>query len=141
METYVGKGSTGGCASSLTGLSRMISLSARAGCSIDSIVDQLKSCPTCPSYSVRRATKHDTAPGNCCPTAIGEALMSMWKEMQSEICSDEEEIKSELVMNTKEEIREVNGTDAKDKCPECGAELTFIGGCCTCAQCGYSKCG
>lgn len=140
METYVGKGSTGGCASSLTGLSRMISLSARAGCSIDSIVDQLMSCPTCPSYSVRRATKHDTAPGNCCPTAIGEALMSMWREMQSEI-TDDEESKPETKAVSQKETQEFHEENTKDKCPECGAVLTFIGGCCTCAQCGYSKCG
>ena len=26
------------------------------------------------------------------------------------------------------------------KCPECGHELTFEGGCNTCKNCGYSKC-
>ena len=98
------------------------------------------SCPTCPSYSVRRATKHDTAPGNCCPTAIGEALMSMWREMQSEI-TDDEESKPETKAVSQKETQEFHEENTKDKCPECGAVLTFIGGCCTCAQCGYSKCG
>ena len=41
METYLSKGSTGGCNNYMIGLSRMMSLSARAGVSIDDIVDQL----------------------------------------------------------------------------------------------------
>ena len=41
LETYLSKGSKGGCLNSLTGLSRLISLSARAGVDIYSIVDQL----------------------------------------------------------------------------------------------------
>ena len=28
----------------------------------------------------------------------------------------------------------------KAKCPECGAELSFTGGCNVCPSCGYSKC-
>lgn len=38
----------------------MISLAARGGIDIYSIIDQLKSSGTCPSYAVRTATKHDT---------------------------------------------------------------------------------
>lgn len=41
LETYLSKGSTGGCNNFMIGLSRMISLSARAGVDIYSIVDQL----------------------------------------------------------------------------------------------------
>jgi len=26
-------------------------------------------------------------------------------------------------------------------CPECGAPLTYQGGCCVCQSCGYSECG
>ena len=26
-------------------------------------------------------------------------------------------------------------------CPECGAPLSFEGGCCICHSCGYSECG
>ena len=51
METYLSKGSTGGCNNFMVGLSRMISLSARAGVDLDTIIDQLNSTGTCPSYA------------------------------------------------------------------------------------------
>lgn len=88
MEVFLSKGSTGGCNNSLIGLSRMISLAARAGVEIESIVDQLESCGVCPSYAVRRATKHDTSLGSCCPMAVGRALKDMWHEMLDEIEDD-----------------------------------------------------
>ena len=79
FETYLSKGSSGGCNNFMIGLSRMISLSARGGVDIYSIVDQLKSCGVCPSYAVRSATKHDISKGSCCPMAIGNALLDMYQ--------------------------------------------------------------
>lgn len=132
METYLSKGSTGGCANSLTGLSRMISLAARAGCSIHSIVDQLDSCGACPSYAVRRATKKDTSKGACCPMAVGNALLEMWEEMRDELVTEflEEEFN---VTPTKVEVN-------REKCPQCNEPLVHEGGCTSCKACGYSKC-
>ena len=43
LETYLSKGSTGGCNNFMIGLSRMISISARAGIDLYTIVDQLNS--------------------------------------------------------------------------------------------------
>ena len=124
----------------MIGLSRMISLSARGGVDIYSIVDQLKSSGTCPSYAVRTATKHDTSKGSSCPVAIGNALIDMYEEMQREICddSDEESIKETVVV--KQPTKTNTSSSNNPKCPECGSELTFEGGCNTCKNCGYSKC-
>ena len=121
-NTYLSKGSTGGCNNFMIGLSRMISLAARNGTPIEEIVDQLKSSGTCPSYAVRRATKNDVSPGSCCPVAIGNALMEMWEKFNNEYKHKAQEILSE-------------------KCPQCGAELKHEMGCVTCIGCGYSKCG
>lgn len=129
METYLSKGSTGGCANFMVGLSRMISLSARAGCDIFSIVDQLNSCGACPSYAVRAATKKDTSKGACCPIAIGNALLDMWKEMQDELNATEEE----TTETRAEELK-------KGDCPNCGGNLAHESGCTTCKSCGWSKC-
>ena len=128
METYLSKGSTGGCANSLTGLSRMISLAARAGVSIGKIVDQLDSSGACPSYAVRRATKGDTSKGSCCPMAVGNALIEMWKEVQNE------------THTFSEEVCEETHTFSKEKCPQCNEPLVNEGGCTSCKACGWSKC-
>lgn len=130
MEIYLNRGSTGGCANFMTGLSRMVSHAARLGGDIDGIIDQLNSCGVCPSYATRRATKHDTSKGACCPIAVGYALKEMWLEMQDELGLIDPFIEDDEV---EEEI-------SSPICPECGAELIFEGGCNSCKSCGYSKC-
>ena len=135
LETYFSKGSSGGCQNFMVGLSRMISLAARGGIDIFSIVDQLKSSGTCPSYAVRTATKHDTSRGSCCPVAIGNALIDMYKEIMSEI--SDEEIQDVDVVHHK---KAVSKSPSTTRCPECGGTLVFEGGCNTCKDCGWSKC-
>ena len=130
---------TGNCNQFMIGLSRLISLSARGGIDIYSIIDQLKSSGTCPSYAVRRATKHDTSLGSSCPVAVGNALLDMYKEMKSEIGEENEEtIRSAHKNKTNKNMPE--GKVKATPCPECGSPLVFEGGCNTCKNCGWSKC-
>lgn len=131
-ETYLSKGSTGGCASFMVGLSRMISLAARNGVSVPDIVDQLKSCGSCPSYAVRHATKGDTSKGSCCPVAVGNALLDLYNEIKGK-----KQVHAEKIVKPETPVHE----SAKEKCPECGAELRFEGGCMSCPDCGWSRCG
>ena len=131
LESYLSKGSTGGCNNFMIGLSRMISLAARGGLNIETIVDQLQSCGTCPSYAVRRATKHDTSKGSCCPVAVGNALMDMYKELREELG-----IEDIIVEDEKPSSNKMNTA----RCPECGDQLIFEGGCNICKNCGWTKC-
>ena len=135
-ETYLSKGSTGGCNNFMIGLSRLISMSARAGVDIYEIVDQLQSCGTCPSYAVRTATKHDTSRGSSCPVGVGYALLDMYEEMQDEILLREETV----TPRPKVEDDKVPDKNANPRCPECGGNLVFEGGCNTCKDCGWSRC-
>lgn len=143
LETYLSKGSQGGCLNTLCGLSRMISLSARGGIDVYSIVDQLKSSGTCPSYAVRTATKHDTSKGSSCPVAVGNALIEMYEELQGELFEDKENKIQRSDKKPKRgkrvEVKPIDGIQSIP-CPECGAPLVFEGGCNTCRECGYSKC-
>ena len=137
QEVYFNKGSTGGCANFMTGLSRMVSLLCRAGVDIMTIKDQLDSTGVCPSYATRKATHHDTSKGSCCPMAIGNALVDMYNEMQSEL-DDKEDEEKPVKKTPIEPIKDVNMH--QQLCPECGEPLVFEGGCCTCKSCGYTKC-
>ena len=129
QEVYFNKGSTGGCANFMTGLSRMVSLLCRAGVNIFDIKDQLDSTGVCPSYATRRAVKHDTSDGSCCPMAIGNALVDMWQELNEGYSTQSQENRPQV------KIEDVN------VCPECGAEVQHEGGCVQCKSCGWSRCG
>ena len=130
VETYLSKGSTGGCNNFMVGLSRMISMSARAGVPIEVIIDQLMSTGVCPSYATRKATKKDTSKGSCCPVAVGYALKEMWEEFNGR------------PLGTPPKVIKVKGKQNKTeaKCPECGAPLIHEGGCDICKECGYTHC-
>ena len=142
-EVYFNKGSTGGCANFMTGLSRMVSLLCRAGVDIMTIKDQLDSTGVCPSYATRRATHHDTSAGSCCPMAIGNALVDMWHEMQEVVNDDEDDVvdATDCAKAMPSEQQTSDSGNHAAICPECGNELVFEGGCNICKNCGWSKCG
>lgn len=131
-EIYLSKGSTGGCNNFMIGLSRMISAAARAGVSLDDIVDQLMSTGACPSYAKRGKSK-----GSCCPMAIGYALKDMHKQF------NEYFMQNTVITNVAKSTEEVEAHPEKKSkilCPSCGEELVFEGGCNSCKACGWSKC-
>ena len=139
LETYLSKGSTGGCQSNLAAVSRLISLAARAGVDVYTIADQLQSCTACPSYVGRTMTKHDTSRGKCCPDAVANALIDMYREMQKNI-NDEEDIATQAKKMTPKTSSNKKNIKTKNPCPVCGEELIFEGGCNVCKSCGWSKC-
>lgn len=125
---FLDKGSQGGCNSFMVGLSRLISLAGKKGATVKEIVDQLNSVPTCPSYTVRTATKKDTSAGKCCPSAIGRALV----ELNQRYITDHNKVSTGGTFDPEEVT--------VSKCPDCGAKLNFTGGCNSCPECGYTKC-
>ena len=148
LEDYVNKGSQGGCFSNLIGLSRMISYAARIGGDVREISDQLLSVPACPAYVSRRATKHDTSKGACCPNAIGYAILDMYNEMQNDLGMNEDS-DNDTSLNNIECVTPISqnldeklppSPENNILCPQCGSELVFEGGCNVCKSCGWSKC-
>ena len=137
LEVFLDRGRDGGCNSFMIGLSRMISLAARGGVDFLAIVDQLTSTYTCPSYNARKIIKGDVSPGNCCPTAIGKALIDVHKQVCNMIGIDDEEI----VIDTNNKTNSTKAKIISEKCPECGADIVHENGCNSCKSCGYSKCG
>ena len=88
------------------------------------------------NYNIKYQTTNVDEKGSSCPVAIGYALLEMYEEMQREINEDDFEEKEENLLANKDEKKESNYA----KCPECGGDLIFEGGCNTCRSCGYSKC-
>ena len=118
----------------MNGLSRMISLAGKKGASIDDIIEQLNSTIACPSYAVAKATKNGISPGKGCPSAIGKAIKKLSEEFKKEYLGKTANINKHVAEVIKEHKKK------KPKCPTCGAELTFTGGCNVCPNCGWSRC-
>jgi ribonucleoside-diphosphate reductase alpha chain len=138
QETFINIGSSGGCERNYQFISRLMSLALRAGVSIESIIDQAMSIRPCNAYVNRTKTKKDTSTGTSCPSAIGYALKDLHDKMQDmyvpDLDCDLEECNI-CVSNVEKQI-----SNSNEKCPECGEELSFEGGCNLCKSCGWSKC-
>lgn len=130
---FLNKGSSGGCNSYMVGLSRLISLAGKRGATVEEIIDQLESVVACPSFVKRKWSKGDTSAGKCCPEAIGKELRILYERFKKSFMY-EPLVKYIVKEEPKSQINELA------KCPECGEDLSHIGGCVSCANCGYSKC-
>ena len=137
LETFLECGSGGGCERNLTFISRLMSLALRGGVPIEAIIDQAFSVKPCKAYCDRRKKFNDTSKGNSCPQAIGYALVELNKKIQDRCFADDEEEITKEIKNTESTNTE---STIQYKCPECGKELTFEGGCVICHNCGWSRC-
>lgn len=145
METFVECGSGGGCERNLTFISRLMSVALRAGVPIEAIIDQAMSIKPCKAYCDRTKSKGDTSRGTSCPSALGYAMQDLYNKIQSRVFDDAEtddETEDEFADIPHESLPYVETPNmlAHPKCPECGADLTYEGGCNICKSCGYSKC-
>lgn len=149
-DVFLSKGSKGGCNSFMVGLSRMISLSARAGVAPEVIIDQLRSVTPCPSYIAGKSKIKSISPGTCCPSAVANALEEMVKEYRSRYVDTVETYAQVEIEVDNEPVAECVGDCSScktpcdnrkgDKCPDCGELVTSTGGCNVCPNCGWSKC-
>jgi ribonucleoside-diphosphate reductase alpha chain len=122
-EVFTQMGKSGGCAASQAeALSRMISVSLRAGVDPDAIMKHLRGI-RCPSPCWAEGGKVLS-----CADAVGIVM---------------EHAKVYMETGTAPTAVSKN-TDALDNlsgaCPECGGSLEHESGCAVCRSCGYSKC-
>jgi ribonucleoside-diphosphate reductase alpha chain len=122
-EVFTQMGKSGGCASSQSeALSRMISMSLRAGVDPEAMVRQLRGI-RCPSPSWAEGGKVLS-----CADAVGIAL-EHFLEWQAT-----GEMPTGVVKHT-DQLDMLAGA-----CPECGGSLEHESGCAVCRACGFSKC-
>ena len=122
-EVFTQMGKSGGCAASQSeALSRMISVSLRAGVDPQAILKHLRGI-RCPSPAWAQGGKVLS-----CADAVGIAMEHYLEWMETGTAS---------TMVSKNTDGLVNLAGA---CPECGGSLEHESGCAVCRACGYSKC-
>ncbi|MEG1396134.1 MAG: vitamin B12-dependent ribonucleotide reductase [Oscillospiraceae bacterium] len=139
-EVFTNTGRAGGCPSQSEATARLVSVGIRSGIDPKEIIQQLKGI-RCPS-TIRQPGLGVTS----CPDAIAKAIERVLEAsaggkqplpiVQGAVPIPDHEPERQLAPNM---------TPAQAKmakfCPECGSKLEHEGGCVTCRNCGYSKCG
>jgi len=122
-EVFTQMGKSGGCAASQSeALSRLISVSLRAGVDPDAIIKHLRGI-RCPSPSWTEGGKVLS-----CADAVGIVLEHSITLMETgEVGTG--------VTKSDDQLDYLSGA-----CPECGGSLEHESGCAVCRACGYSKC-
>jgi ribonucleoside-diphosphate reductase alpha chain len=122
-EVFTQMGKSGGCASSQSeALSRLISVSLRAGVDPEAITKHLRGI-RCPSPSWAEGGKVLS-----CADAVGIVMEHAVQYMETG------QVATAITKNT-------NALDnLSGACPECGGSLEHESGCAVCRSCGYSKC-
>jgi ribonucleoside-diphosphate reductase alpha chain len=122
-EVFTQMGKSGGCASSQSeALSRMISVSLRAGVDPDAVLKHLRGI-RCPSPSWTEGGKVLS-----CADAVGIVMEHALTYMETGESG-------KGVSKTGEKLDYLSGA-----CPECGGSLEHESGCAVCRACGFSKC-
>ena len=125
VEVFIDPSKSGGCLANVEVIGRLCSSMLRAGVAVEAVIDSAKGvkCSSC----ARSKKKVD---GLSCGDIVAKAIETEYNYRKGK-------------KNTKkvEKITEkVEKNEEKAKCPECGAELNFTGGCNVCPSCGFSKC-
>ena len=138
-EVFTNTGRAGGCPSQSEATARLVSIALRAGVDGDELIHQLKGirCPSC--------LRQKGVPVTSCPDAIAKAIERVVKASQSGSALPPCPSPLSAVVPGEPIIPRPGMTPAEAKlakyCPECGSPMEHEGGCVTCRNCGYCKCG
>ena len=125
VEVFIDPSKSGGCLANVEVIGRLCSSMLRAGVAVEAVIDSAKGvkCSSC----ARSKKKVD---GLSCGDIVAKAIETEYNYR-----------KGKKITKKVEKIEEkVEKNEEKAKCPECGAELSFTGGCNICPSCGWSRC-
>ncbi len=121
FELFSQMGKAGGCSASQSeAISRLISLSLRAGIDPKEIAKQLRGI-RCPNPGWEEGGMNLS-----CSDAIAKALERYIQENETPV---------------ENEAKRGSSMISAGSCPECGGVMERESGCAVCRECGYSKCG
>ncbi|MCL0036381.1 vitamin B12-dependent ribonucleotide reductase [Dehalococcoidia bacterium] len=130
-EVFTSLGKSGGCASAqLEAISRLISMSLRAGLSVESLVKHIKGI-RCPSIAWDRGRAVLS-----CADAIGTVLERHLNNGPPQNSAGG----PEMVGTDSGGMPVKPGSFMGGQCPDCGGLLVYQEGCHICYGCGYTKC-
>ncbi len=128
-EVFTSTGKTGGCPSQSEATARLASIALRSGVSVNEIFRQLKGI-RCPS-TVRQ-------PGLSC-TSCPDAIARVIHRINAMLEKNDKSLQGAIAPESASKFT-IHNENIK-YCPECGSEVEHEGGCVTCRNCGFSKCG
>ena len=135
-EVFTNTGRAGGCPSQSEATARLVSVAIRSGMDPKEIIQQLKGirCPSC--------LRQPGVPVTSCPDAIAKSLEKVIRARQGGAPAAAPAAQPMPIPGPTAK-RDVSPAEVKlaKFCPECGSKLEHEGGCVTCRNCGYSKCG
>jgi ribonucleoside-diphosphate reductase alpha chain len=134
-EVFTNTGKAGGCPSQSEATARLVSIALRSGIDARRVVDELKGirCPSTIRLNGMKCTS--------CPDAIARVIEKVLS-MQGE--DGQAQARQPDAPAGRARPEDPPGAPVAGFirfCPECGAPVEHEGGCVTCRQCGFSKCG
>lgn len=140
VETFVESSKGGVCKANTAAVNRLASLAMRSGVKISEIIDQLSGidCKACTNAK----NNGKQVDGLSCPDIIAKAIQEFYNNdevLTTPRLGKRTAFIPEVKPSPIEEI--VSTKSNKIKCPDCGEEIIFEGGCVICPSCGWSKCG
>ena len=125
VEVFIDPSKSGGCLANVEVIGRLCSSMLRAGVAVEAVIDSAKGvkCSSC----ARSKKKVD---GLSCGDIVAKAIETEYNYRKGK----------KNTKKVKKNEEKVEKNEEKAKCPECGAELNFTGGCNVCSSCGWSRC-
>jgi len=129
-EVFTILGKAGGCPAQSEAISRIVSLSLRAGVSVIDVIEQLRGirCLSCKGKQLKVLS---------CPDAIGRALEHFENNNNGfDNTINDSGHNTNNISNISDNVLQ----QVPDICPLCGRPIVSEGGCRVCLECGWSKC-
>ena len=134
-EVFTNTGKAGGCPSQSEATARLVSIALRSGLDARRVVNELKGI-RCPS-TIRQNGMKCTS----CPDAIARVIEKVLSMQESDTAQEPPALPETTRAGRAEDIPLETVAARIRFCPECGAKVEHEGGCVTCRQCGFSRCG
>ncbi len=136
-EVFTNTGKAGGCPSQSEATARLVSIALRSGMDAKRIINELKGI-RCPSTIRQNGMKCTSCPDGI--ARVIEKVLAMQSGDEAQAAPVYTAPMAPAPAKLEEQPYEPVAARIRF-CPECGAKVEHEGGCVSCRQCGFSRCG